>query len=64
MDLLVDQTEATVSVGVRQLCCREGANARSFQRGRENLRCSAQIDAGEELFRQLVESEGKAVLKA
>lgn len=63
-DRLVDETEAAVSVGVRQLCCREGANARSFQRGRENLRCSAQIDAGEEMFRQLVESEGKAVLKA
>lgn len=63
-DPLVDETEATVSVGVRQLCCREGTNARSFARGRENLRCSAQIDAGEELFRQLVESEGKAALKA
>jgi len=60
----VDETETTVSVGVRQLCCREGTNARSFQRGRENLRHAAQIDAGEELFRQLVESEGKAVLTA
>ena len=53
-----------MSVGVRQLCCREGTNARSFARGRENLQQTAQIDAGEELFRQLVESEGKAVLKA
>jgi len=53
-----------VSVGVRQLCCREGTNARSFARGQENLKCAAQIETGEELFRQLVESEGKAVLKA
>ena len=63
-DRLVDETEATVSVGVRQLCCREGINARSFERGRENLRCSAQIDTGVELFRQLVQSEGRATLKA
>jgi hypothetical protein len=60
----VDQAEAVVSVGVRQLCVREGANARSFDRGRENLRHAAQIVVGEEQFRQLVESEGKAVLRA
>ncbi|HLJ97458.1 MAG TPA: hypothetical protein VKU02_30140 [Gemmataceae bacterium] len=64
VDRLVDETQATVSVGVRQLCCREGGNARSFARGRENLQHAAQIQTGEELFRQLVESEGKAVLKA
>lgn len=64
MDRLVDETEATVSVGVRQLCCREGGNARSFERGRENLKCLAHIDCGKELFRQIVESEGKAVLRA
>lgn len=64
MDRLLDETEASVSVGVRQLCCREGTNARSFARGRENLKHTAQIETGEELFRQLVESEGKMVLKA
>lgn len=53
-----------MSVGVRQLCCREGGNARSFARGRENLKHAATIELGEELFRQVVESEGKAVLKA
>ena len=53
-----------MSVGVRQLCCREGGNARSFARGRENLKHAARIELGEELFRQLVESEGKAVLAA
>jgi len=60
----VDETEAAVSVGVRQLCCREGTNARSFDRGRENLKHAAQIWMGEEQFRQIVESEGKGVLKA
>jgi len=63
-DRLVDETEAIVSVGVRQLSCREGTNARSFDRGRENLKEAAQITVGEDLFRLLVESEGKAVLKA
>jgi len=51
-------------VGVRELACREGGNARSFARGRENLKHAAQIEVGEDLFRQLVESEGKAILKA
>jgi hypothetical protein len=64
VDKLVDETETAVSVGLRQLCCREGTQARSFARGRENLKHAAQLDAGEELFRQIVESEGKAVLKA
>jgi hypothetical protein len=63
-DPLVDETEAAVSVGVRQLCVREGTNARSFDRGRENLKHAAQIAVGEEQFRQIVENEGKAVLKA
>ena len=51
-------------MGVRQLSCREGTNARSFDRGRENLKHAAQVVVGEEQFRLLVESEGKAILKA
>lgn len=64
VDRLLDAAEQTVSVGVRELVCREGTSARSFARGRENLKLAVQIDTGEELFRQLVESEGKAVLRA
>ena len=60
----MDETEAAVSVGVRQLCVREGTNARSFDRGRENLKHAASIVVGEEQFRQLVESDGKAVLRS
>ena len=60
----MDETQTAVSVGVRQLCCREGTQARSFARGRENLQYAAQLTTGEELFRQIVESEGKAVLLA
>jgi len=63
-DRLVDETEAAVSVGVRQLCVREGSNARSFDRGRDNLKHAAQVTVGEEQFRVLVESEGNAVLKS
>jgi hypothetical protein len=62
-DRLVDETEAAVSVGTRQLCVREGTNARSFDRGRENLRHAAQIVVGEEKFRELVEGDGKNVLR-
>jgi hypothetical protein len=62
-DRLVDETEAAVSVGARQLCVREGCNARSFDRGRENLAHAAQIVVGEERFRQLVEGDGKNVLR-
>ncbi len=47
-------------MGVRQLCVREGTQARSFDRGRENLKHSALIMVGEEQFRQLVESDGLA----
>jgi len=64
VDKLVDETQTAVSVGVRQLCCREGTQARSFARGRENLKAAAQLTLGEELFRQVVEGEGKAVLQA
>jgi hypothetical protein len=64
VDRLIDETQSGVSVGVRQLCCREGTQARSFARGRENLKHAAQLETGEELFRQIVESEGKAVLQA
>jgi hypothetical protein len=64
MDRLLDVVESSVSVGVRQLCCREGTQARSFARGCENLKHLAQLTVGEELFRQIVENEGKAVLAA
>jgi len=62
-DRLVDETEAAVSVGTRQLCVREGTNARSFDRGRENLKHAALIVVGEEQFRQLVEGDGKNVVR-
>jgi hypothetical protein len=64
VDRLIDEAESLVSVGVRQLSVRQGTNAMSFARGCEDLKATAQVEVGEELFRRIVESEGKAVLKA
>jgi hypothetical protein len=64
VDRLLDVAESAVSVGVRELCCREGTDSRSFARAAENLGKSAQLQLSEEMLRQIVESEGKVVLSA
>lgn len=64
IDRLLDTVQATVTVGLRQLCCELGVAGRSFARSVQSLKSAAGVVMGEELFRQLVESEGKAVLKA
>jgi hypothetical protein len=64
VDRLLDVAESAVSVGVRELCCREGTDSRSFARASENLAEAAQLQVSEEALRQIVESEGKAVLSA
>ena len=64
VDRLLDLGESAVSVGVRQLCCRVAADARSFARAAGNLLHTAQVRVSEELLRQVVEGEGKAVLAA
>lgn len=64
MDRLLDWVESTVSVGVRRLCCQVGIAARSFARGAATLKATAGIEIGEDLFRLIVENEGKAVRRA
>ena len=64
VDALLDAAEATVSVGARNLCCRVNATAKSFGRTVEQLKHAAQLFLGESLLREVVESEGKAVLAA
>ena len=64
LDRLLDMTESTVTVGLRKLCCELGIAGRSFERSVGNLKSAAQVAVGEELFRQMVENDGKAVLKA
>jgi hypothetical protein len=64
LDRLLDAAEATITVGLRKLCCELGIAGRSFSRSVRNLKSAAQVALGEDLFRQAVESDGKAVLKA
>ena len=63
IDRLLDVAEATVSVGVRRLCCELGIDSRSFERAVQRLKSAAQLVMGEELFRQIVERDGKAALE-
>ena len=63
-DSLVELSEATVSLGARELCCRLNANASSFEKAAENLKRAAQIHLSGELLRQVVETEGKSVMAA
>ena len=60
----MDALETAVSVGVRQLACQLGIGGRSFARSAQALKDAAQLVLSEEMLRDIVESEGKAVLKA
>lgn len=64
MDALLDAAEATVTVGVRELACRLNQASRGFDKGAENLARAAQVVLSRELFRQVVQAEGRAVLAA
>src|SRR5512136_554638 len=59
VDALLDAAEATVSVGVREMCSRLNAGAGSFDRASENLARTAQLRISRETLRQIVESDGK-----
>jgi hypothetical protein len=56
--------EATVSRGVRELCCRLNAASGGFRRAAENMRHAAQVTISPETLRGLVEREGTRVLAA
>jgi hypothetical protein len=64
LDVLVDAAEATVSVGVGDLCCRlnGNGNGKSFDRAAENLQKAAQVKRSGEKLREVVEAEGKRAL--
>ena len=64
LDRLLDEAQATISVGVRELCCRLGIAGGSFARSAENLKRAAMLSMAEEKLRAVVESEGKAVQAA
>jgi hypothetical protein len=56
--------EAAVSRGGRELACRLNQGARSFAKAADNLARAAQVHLSDELLRQVVEAEGRAVLAA
>jgi hypothetical protein len=64
LDAALDAAEATVSLGVRELACRLNQGASSFDKAAEDLGRAAQVRLSGEFLRQVVEAEGKAVLKA
>jgi hypothetical protein len=64
LDAALDAAEATISLGVRELACRLNQSASSFAKAAENLGRAAQVRISGELLRQVVEAEGRAVLKA
>jgi hypothetical protein len=64
LDRLLDAAEATISLGVRELCCRLGIAGGSFARAAENLKRAACLSMAEETLRRVVEGEGRAVLLA
>ena len=62
LDQLLDKAEATISLGLRMLCCRQNADARSFDKAAETLAEVGQVRVSGELLRQVVETEGKRAL--
>jgi hypothetical protein len=64
LDALVDAAEATVSRGVRELCCRLNAASTGFARAADNLHRAAQVTISPESLRGVVEAEGRRVLAA
>jgi len=62
VDALLDAAEATVSVGVREMCWRVNTGARSFARAAEDLKRTAQLRISGERLRQIVEADGKLAL--
>ena len=63
-DAWLDEAEATISAGVREMACRVNQNASSFLTAAEMLARAAHLDLGKESLRQLVEGEGRAVQQA
>lgn len=63
-DALLDQAEQTISAGVREMACRVNQDTTSFAKAAANLWRTAHIKTSKETLRQLVEGEGRAVLRA
>lgn len=64
VDEVIDPQGETVSLGVREMCCRENRAISGFGEAAENLARTAQFKLSGEHLRQIVEAEGRRVLAA
>lgn len=62
VDDLIDVAQQSISLAVREMCCRIGIDSASFKRAAENLARIGQLPLSDESLRQVAESEGRAVL--
>jgi hypothetical protein len=62
-DALPDKVEATVSLGVREMCARVNAGGKSFRRAAATLKRTAQISVSHERLRTIVEFDGTLALE-
>lgn len=60
-DRLLEEAEATISQGVREMACRLNQGATSFQQTAENLQRAAHLEVNKETLRELIEGEAKRV---
>ena len=63
-DRWLDEAEARISEGVREMACRLNQDSGSFAKTAANLARAAHWSISKEALRQLIEGEGKAVLRA
>src|SRR5262245_17999911 len=62
VDAWLDEAEATVSEGTREMICRLNQHSSSLPATSANLKRTACLDVTKEQVRQLVEAEGRTVL--
>lgn len=62
-DAWLDEAEATISEGVREMCCRLNQGSTSFRQAAANLERAAHLSLSDEMLRQVVEADGQAVLR-
>lgn len=62
MDDLIDLAHQSVSLGVREMCCRIGIDSSSFTRAAANLDRVGQLKLSDQTLREVVESQGRAVV--
>ena len=63
-DRLLSSLEDGVSRGAREMACRLNKDSSSFDKAAENLERAAQVEMSGEQLRQIVQAEGRQILKA